>query len=397
MSWLGGIRRFFGVAGKKAPAPVQRVPVVNGMVYTDDDALSISSVYRCISAIGNAGGGMSIRCYRRGTLGYTEDTTTTLGSLLSISPNGEQTMAEFMCQLMSDVHMFGNALVLITRHGGEVRRLELADPTFVSVTPTGYQVGNKYYSRDNCIHIRNIYVDRATGLGVSTLRHAHDTLKLTKTADAETSGIISGGGRARGVFTTDDAGMGIGAGATANKKIEEEQIEDELSSGKTLAFIPGNLKFIQFAMNPVDTQLQEVRRMSVIDICRFFSIHPEKLYAAQASNYKASMEAQANFLKDSVFPWCRRIAQAFTMRLVDKSLQGKFFIDFDYKEALLGDPSGQVDLYSKLFNLGSVTINEVRDVLRMEHLPNGDETLFDRPSRLNDLTPAGGGRDGRPE
>lgn len=82
--------------------------------------------------------------------------------------------------------------MLINRYGGEVSSLGTADPTFVSVTASGYMVGNKYYSRDRCIHIRNVYVDRQTGLGISTLKHAYDTLTLSKTADSETEGIISG-------------------------------------------------------------------------------------------------------------------------------------------------------------------------------------------------------------
>lgn len=41
-----------------------------------------------------------------------------------------------------------------------------------------------------------------------------------------------------------------------------------------------------------------------------------------------------------IFPWCERISQAFTQKLVEKPLWGKFFIDFDYKEALLGDVDG---------------------------------------------------------
>lgn len=380
MSFIQGLRRFFGIAGKGGSAGRSSgfsVNVTNGLAYTNEDALSISSVYRCISAVGNAVGGMSLRCYRRGALGTVEDTTTSLPSLLLVAPNEEQTMAEFLSQVMSDVFVFGNALIIIRREKGEVKSLNIADPMTVMVSPSGYSVGGRMYKAKDCIHIRNCYIDRATGMGISTLLHAYDTLKLTKTSDNETSEIISGGGRARGVFTTDDSGLGVGAGATANKKNEVQQIEDELANGRTIAFIPGNLKFIQFAMNPADTQLQEVRKMNVLDICRFFSVHPEKLYANQASNYKASAEAQANFLKDSVFPWCRRISQAFTQKLIDKSLWGKFFIDFDYKEALLGDPDGQANLYTKLFNLGSVTVNEVRDMMRMERLTDGDKTLFD--------------------
>ncbi|BDE81774.1 phage portal protein [Porphyromonas somerae] len=380
MSFIQGLKRFFGIASNSksnGKAGGFNISVTNGLAYTNEDALSISSVYRCISAIGNAVGGMTLRCYRRGALGTVEDTTTSLQKLLLVAPNESQTMTEFLSQIMNDVFVFGNALILIRRTGDEVKSLEIADPMVVTVTPSGYVVAGRTYRNKDCIHIRNCYIDRATGMGISTLMHAYDTLKLSKTSDNETSEIISGGGRARGVFTTDDSGLGVGAGATANKKNEVQQIEDELASGRTIAFIPGNLKFIQFAMNPADTQLQEVRRMNVLDICRFFSVHPDKLYANQASNYKASAEAQANFLKDSVFPWCRRISQAFTQKLIDESLWGKFFIDFDYKEALLGDPDGQANLYTKLFNLGSVTVNEVRDVMRLERLTDGDKTLFD--------------------
>lgn len=115
--------------------------------------------------------------------------------------------------------------MLINRYGGEVSSLELADPTFVSVTASGYMVGNKYYSRDRCIHINNVYVDRRTGLASVFTKHAYEYAHPLKDGRQR-----DGGHHIRRV------GLGVclpptivacfGAGATANQKIEVEQIEE---------------------------------------------------------------------------------------------------------------------------------------------------------------------------
>lgn len=64
--------------------------------------------------------------------------------------------------------------------------------------------------------------------------------------------------------------------------------------------------------------------MSIIDICRFSSVRPDKLYAGQTSNYKAGMEAQSNFLKDSVFHRCRHVSGVYT-EAGREALVRKFF------------------------------------------------------------------------
>lgn len=53
--------------------------------------------------------GMSLRWYRLGSRGYVEDDYYLIrAELLMVAPNEHQTMTEFMSQLISDVHIFGN-------------------------------------------------------------------------------------------------------------------------------------------------------------------------------------------------------------------------------------------------------------------------------------------------
>ena len=94
--------------------------------------------------------------------------------------------------------------------------------------------------------------------------------------------------------------------------------------------LPGELNWLPYSMSPADAQILENREFSVFDVCRFFGVHPDKVFVRQNSNYKASENSQTSFMTDTLQPLLTQIETELTTKLVQKKLMGiKEKIEFD--------------------------------------------------------------------
>lgn len=65
-----------------------------------------------------------------------------------------------------------------------------------------------------------------------------------------------------------------------------ERVESELNSGRDIVSVNGDMSFAQLSFTPADTQLIENKKLTVLDICRFYGVHPDKVFARAPTNYK---------------------------------------------------------------------------------------------------------------
>lgn len=111
-----------------------------------------------------------------------------------------------------------------------------------------------------------------------------------------------------------------------------DRVEAQLNSGKDIIAISEDLKFQQLSINPVDAQLLETKKFSVLDVCRFYGVNPDKAFAGQStSNHKASETGQVSFLTDTLQPILSQIEAEFNAKLVPDKLSGVYKINFDLK------------------------------------------------------------------
>ena len=59
-----------------------------------------------------------------------------------------------------------------------------------------------------------------------------------------------------------------------------DNIEKQLASGKKIFNLPGEMSFNQISLSPSDIQLLETKTFNVLDICRFFGVHPDKVFCS---------------------------------------------------------------------------------------------------------------------
>lgn len=343
----------------------QAAPRVSG----PEQAMRLATVYRCTSILSGSIAALPLQLKRRRNGYFSVDEGSGLNYVLSRCPNGRQTAFELMRNAVIQMVNGGNAYIYPEWRDGEVYRLTLLSPGSVSydkllnVYLVNDPVHNVYETLEgeDIIHLRNMSLDGGY-TGESTIRYASRVMSVSASADNQSldvyqpgssySGFVSGG-RTSGV-------KGFGELQDAQLETVGERVENELRSGRKIFWMPDGMTFNALSMSPADVQLLETKKFGVLDICRFYGVHPDKAFAGQSQNYKASEMSQVQFMTDTLQPILRQIENEFFAKLIPRSVADRYRIEFDLEAFYQTDLETMAKYMEKSIQYGVNTVNEWR-------------------------------------
>jgi HK97 family phage portal protein len=236
---------------------------------------------------------------------------------------------------------------------------------------------NKIYGifdADEIIHLKNLSLDGGY-TGVSTLQYASRTLAISANADAANVESFKTRGTLSGFVSGKNSTLGFGSIQDTQLQGVADNIEKQLASGKKIFNLPGEMSFNQISLSPSDIQLLETKTFNVLDICRFFGVHPDKVFAQQTANYKASEMSQVSFLTDTLQPILTQIENELQIKLIPRELAMQYKIDFDIEPLLQTDLLTQADYINKTISSGVKTVNQWRKKFGQAPVEGGDKVL----------------------
>lgn len=152
----------------------------------------------------------------------------------------------------------------------------------------------------------------------------------------------------------------------------QQAFSPETGQPNGVAVLEGNMDFSPITVNPADAQLLESRQYNVIDICRFFGVNPTKVFDLTKASYSTVEAENLQFLNDTLQPIIEKIEQEFQRKLFKPSEKAHTVVRFDTSSMLRTDKNSQASYYSTLFNMGAMSINEIRKALDLEPIEGGD-------------------------
>ncbi len=361
--------------------------VIAGSSYAvgPDMAMKLAAVYRCTSIVSGTVASLPLQIKKRvdGSYWKTEDTGR-LASLLALKPNERQTSFDLIRNAVVQMLNQGNAYIYPEwRTNGDLGRLVLLSPN----TCTYDKLYNRYivsdmvnhvfgtFEADEMIHLRNLSTDGGY-LGVSTLQYAAKVLRIASKSDDKSEEVYSPGGTRRGFVTGGDVYVkGVGPFQDNELKNVAERVSEELKSGKQIMNLPAGTGFSAIDLSPADSRLLENKQFGVLEICRFYGVHPDKVFAGQSTNYKASEMSQVLFMSDTLQQILKQISLEFTAKLFVPSQYGRYRIEFSIKDFYNTDLITQATVTEKNIQAGLQTINEARLEKGYPPVPGGDELL----------------------
>jgi HK97 family phage portal protein len=204
--------------------------------------------------------------------------------------------------------------------------------------------------------------------GVSVLTYARRTLGIADAGDTAAQNFFKSGGCSSGFLKFD--------GPSSGKQREEilsawNQATGGPNNGPNgIPVLPANVNYTQLSIDPADAQLLESREFSVIEICRFFGVSPWHCFDLTKASYNNSEMSELEFLNDTLRPILTKIELELEIKLFKP--EDNFDVKFDVNELLRTDKKSQGEYFTKMFNLGVLSPNDIRKELDMEPVEGGD-------------------------
>ena len=292
-----------------------RLPSLPGQpidVHNSNQAMKLSAAYRCTSILSGTIASLPLIIKRKKDGYFSPDEENDLYTILTRMPNRRMNSFEMVRNMVVQIVNQGNAYIVIRRKFGSVSELVLCANNTVTYDKLNdvYIISDPYnriygrFESYEIIHLKNNSLDGGY-TGVSTIMYASRIFSIAASADNQNLRTFQNGSKIKGLVSgAKEINKGLpGAGMTdIQLSTVGDRIEEQLNTGRDIISVPGDVGFHQLSINPVDAQLLETKKFSILDICRFYGVHPDKVFAGQSTNYKASEMSNVSFLTDTLQP-----------------------------------------------------------------------------------------------
>lgn len=340
--------------------------------YKTTQSMTLAAVHRCVTVIMNSVASLPVRLYVYDKDGYKSEVKNSLSYLLGKKPNNKMNSYTFYSLIVKDILLNGNAYALILRENGNIVGFQYIPAGLVTpidmITRIDYQVTgiNGIVKQEDILHFMN-YTENGV-FGLSVLTHARRTLGIADAGDKAAENFYKSGGCTSGFLKFE--------GPSSGKQRDEILSAWNTATGgpnngpNGIAVLPANVTYTQLSVDPADAQLLESRKFEVIDICRFFGVSPLKVFSLENASYNSIEATELAFLNDTLRPLLTKIENELETKLFKP--EDRFDIKFDVSELLRTDKKSQAEYFTKLFNLGVLSPNDIRKELDMNSIEGGD-------------------------
>lgn len=353
-------------------------------VATPDRAMTIASVYRCVDILSGTIASLELQHLKRSGSIFQYAGNTQLNTLFAGQANSRQNFFVLLKNIVARLLLSGNAYIYPRYSSrGELLDIILLGDGAVSYDKHSntYNVSdyvwniNGVFSADEIIHLKNNSLDGGY-TGVSTITYASVSMSLSANADKQTNNGLLSGNQKSGFLVGGNELQGVGALSPDIADDVTGRVNKEIAQGNRLVRLPGAMQFVESSMSNSDAQLLEVRKYSVLDICRFFGVHPYMVFADQSTNYKEAENSQINFLNQTLQPLILQIEQEFSVKLLPRSRRASERIRFDLSRLFATDLRTRAEYVKSSVEAGVMTPNEGRIFENREPIEGGDQLFI---------------------
>jgi HK97 family phage portal protein len=317
--------------------------------------------------------------------------------LLHDSPNYDQSAFDFWEYMVDSLEWRGNAYAQIgTTDGGFLVSLTPLPPDIVKVTRVAS--GDLQYSwtlngttttigSKGILHIRGRGGD-ALG-GVSTLAMYRRALGLAAATESSAETIFRNGVRTSGV-------LGVDKMLSGSQRDElEARLQDKFvgaqNAGRPM-LLDGGLKWEKIAIDPVDAEMVNSRKLNMVIVCQVFEVDPHLVGITDGNTQLGSSitDQTLSLVKFKMHKRLKRIEGALEKQLLSRQdRKDGVTIRFNLEGFLRADSQGRSTFYQTMTQIGAMTINEVRALEGLPPLPGGDVARVQMQNQPIDAAPSG--------
>ena len=350
-----------------------------GMAVSQETAMRLSAVYACVRVLSESVAQLPLFLYQRDGDKKQRASSQRLYGLLHDAPNDFQTSFEFRETMMAHLCLRGTGYALKNMSsGGEVLELlPMASHRVEAKQNRDWSISYLFTDIDGKqIPLRQDQVFRLTGLslngftGLSPIAYQRETLGIALATEKHTALTFKNGAKMTGVLEN----PGHFSSKEVAKRVKESW--DASANGDNAYSTPlleDGLGWKQVSMSNRDAQYIESRKYNTEDIARIFRVPPHKIGHLEKSTNNNIEHQGLEFVTDSLMPWLVRWEQSIARDLLTRTQRQQYFAAFLVDGLLRGDTAARGEFYNKLWNMGAINPNEIRQKENMNPREGGDE------------------------
>ena len=367
------------------------VPLVNDLsnvVYPEDNYGNYAKegygrnaiVNACIRELATGTAAARFYVQRDTTDGLVEVEGTPLANLI-MSPNGTQDFYHWLERLVTYLYVSGNAYVLKERsRGNQITGLYLLRPDRVSIMPSGegvkgysYEVdGKEYFLKPE--DVGHISFPNPSGdlYGLSPLHVLTKTINLDLSMTDFAKVFFQNAGVPSGLLK-------VKRRLTSQEEATRIRSRWRSSFGGTnnfhsVAVLDDDAEYQQMASAPAEMALTDLHNHTESRICSVLGVPPILISAnvgLQRSTFSNYREARFSFHSETLEPLIDKIVR-FLNYCVGMEMGETIAVDLTEMRGFLDDKETINARAAQLFTSGIVTLNEAREMVGQDALPDGE-------------------------
>ncbi len=348
----------------------------SGVKVDAETALRSTVVLACIRVLSTSVAGLPFHLYRRLPGGGKEIAREhPLYRILHTQPNSWQTSFEWREQMMLHLLSHGFALDEKVYAGGAISEIVPLHPSRVKTeqlennrlryTYREASGSSTVYTQDAVMSVRGMSDDGVNGM--STIELARDAIGLARACEIHGATYFGNGARPGVILSTDQM---LSPEAAENTRNQWERAHRGPDRSHRTAVLQGGLKVNELGGNNQESQFLEARRFQVEEVCRLFGVPPHLVGDLTRSSFSNIEQQSLDFLTNGLMPYLRRIESSIARDLLEGD--DEYFAEFDTRGVLRADAAGRGSYYNTLWNLGVLSVNEIRSLENLNPVESGD-------------------------
>lgn len=297
-------------------------------------------------------------------------------------PNPWTGETEFKAALIRDMLLWGNGLALVSRVRGEVRELHRIDPRSCSIivdqitgeprySVTLQEGGVREFSYRDVIHLRNVTIDGARGLGLINL--GAEAIGLAIVLEQHAAGLFSRGARPGGVLETPGK---LTSELLARLRESFSQIYASVHNSGRTAILEQGVKFTPLQLASTDSQFLENRKFQVLEAARLLNMPPVLLGDLEHATLSNAEHLAQQFLDRTIAPILELFEDALERTLLtDEEHDAGYRIEFDTTNFVRADLDKRFAALKTGIESGVLTLNEARGREGLPPVEGGDAPM----------------------
>ena len=352
-------------------------PTASGVHVNEKTSLTMPAVWRAVNLLAGTAAALPLKAYKRGDEMLKPLLSGQASDLLE-NPHPDLVPYDFWELVYGQRLLWGNAYVLkLKNRNGQVAELWPIHPSRVKVGRETEQ-GQKVYAVDGgmdaggftwhdteIMHLPGFGYDGVCG--ISPIAMARQGIGLALSAEEYGARLFGSGSLASGILQTEQKLKPEQADALQSRW---KQKAAGLAHAHEAVVLDSGVTWHQLTIPPDDAQFLESRKFQVVEIARMFGIPPHMLMDVDGSTSWGTgiSEQTLGFVVYSLQNWLIRTEQRVTQLLRPQNVYSKYSL----QGLLRGDPKTRAEFYTKLWQIGALSTNDIRRYEELAPVEGGD-------------------------